>query len=277
MDTYERVTNAIIEAIEQGTQTFVMPWHKSGGKLPFNALNANPYQGINTILLWCEARARGYVHDGWATYKQWAEKGCQVRKGEKASPIIFYKELVKENEQGEEEKRRIVKSYAVFNAAQVDGYDLPDLTGKPPVERLEAVEAAIRKTGIPVTEEGDRAFYRPSSDTVTMPDSRLFKGEGEERQEAWYSVLFHELGHATGHPSRLDRQMGQRFGDDAYAAEELVAELTAAYCMARLGLSSHPRDDHAAYIQSWLKALKNDKKLIFVAAAKAQAATDYLL
>lgn len=277
MDTYERVTNAIIAAIEQGTTSFVMPWHRSGGRLPHNATNQNPYQGINTIILWCEARARGFVHDGWATYKQWAEQGCQVRKGEKASPIIFYKELIKENEDGEDEKRRIIRSYSVFNAAQVDGYEAPNLTDREPVERLADVEAAIQKTGITVNEEGDRAFYRPSTDSVTMPDSRLFKGEGFERQEAWYSVLWHELGHATGHPSRLDRHMGKRFGDDAYAAEELVAELTAAYCMARLGLSAQPRDDHAAYIENWLKALRNDKKLIFVAAAKAQAATDFLL
>lgn len=279
IDVYQRVTDTIVAAIEKGADDFVMPWQRGGSsRLPTNVESTKHYAGINVLSLWCCAEAAGYSSNTWGTYKQWQALGAQVRKGEKAAPVIFYSELIKENEEGEDTKYRIIRSYNVFNAAQVDGYTEPSAdTYGDPIERLAHVEAFVAGTKVTVIEGGDRAFYRSATDQVHMPDSQRFRDtQTASRTEHFYSVLSHELVHATGHKSRLDRDFSSRFGDEAYAAEELVAELGAAYLCAYLEISPCVREDHACYLASWLKVLKGDKKAIFAAAAKAQQAVEYL-
>ena len=280
MDIYQQVTDSIVSAIENGVGDFKMPWHRGGGEIPLNIISGNNYQGINILTLWVEGQARGFGSSTWGTYRQWAEAGCQVRKGEKASTIMFYKQFTeeaKEGEDGEEKTRRIMRSYAVFNGDQVEGYSDPELLEVSEMERLEHVELAIKATGANIKSGGTKACYIPSTDTVLMPDERKFFGDDNKRTEAYYSVLWHEIGHWSGHKSRLDREMTNKFGDDKYAMEELIAELTSAYCCAQLSISPSPREDHAQYIASWLDVLKKDKKAIFYASARAQEAVNYLL
>jgi antirestriction protein ArdC len=275
-DLYTEVTDTIVAALETASSDCVMPWDRSGASsMPVNIETGNAYQGINTLNLWCVAMNRGYRTTVWGTYQQWQHSGCQVRKGEKASQIIFYKEVKKEGDDGEE-KRRVLRGYSVFNAEQVEGFTVPEKNGDP-IERLEHVETVIRATGADIRIGGAVAAYHRGHDHILMPDEERFYGQGTVRRENWYSVLWHELGHFTGHPSRLNREMGKRFGDDAYAMEELVAELTAAFCCADLGITKHVREDHASYLKNWLTVLKGDKKAVFYAAARAQEAVQWLL
>jgi antirestriction protein ArdC len=246
--------------------------------LPVN-VTGRAYRGINVPLLWATADAFGYASPIWGTYKQWQERGAQVRKGEKSTMIVFWKKLsyATKNDEGEEEtsERLMARGYFVFNAAQVDGYvakptkaigDLPES------ERIANAESFFTATGSTVRHGGNRAYYTTSDDHIQMPEFGQFR-DGI----SYYSTLGHEHVHWTGHKARNNREFGKRFGDNAYAFEELVAELGAAFICAELGLTNEPREDHAAYIASWLGCLKADKRAIFTAASKAQAAADYLL
>ena len=274
MVVYERITQVIIEQIEQGVGDFKMPWNRSDQKLPRNILTDNEYQGINTISLWCQATSRHFTSSKWGTYKQLSEAGHQVKKGEKSSIIVFYKELKQKNDDGDDETRRVLRHYSVFNLCQTEDYKPEDVPDRP-IDRLEHAEMAVRATGAVIEVGGDRAAYNWATDKIHMPDEGRFNGT--DRTEDWYSVLLHELTHWSGHKSRLDREFGKRFGDNAYAVEELVAELGAAYLCARLNITPTVRSDHSAYIQSWLSVLKADKKAIFTASARAQEACNYLL
>lgn len=164
------------------------------------------------------------------------------------------------------------RGYSVFNAAQVDGYNPPTVTDAPMLERIEQADAFFKNVGAVVRHGGNQAFYAPVSDHIQMPPFQAFV-----ENIPYYSTLAHEHTHWTAHTGRCDRQLGKRFGDNAYAAEELIAELGAAFACAHLGLSTEPRADHAQYIQSWLRVLKADKRAIFTAASKAQQATDWLI
>jgi len=276
-DIYQQITDTIVSAIEKGVGDFIMPWHRGGGEIPININSGNEYQGINILNLWVTEQTRGFNSSTWGTYRQWKEKECQVRKGEKSSPIIFYKQLMYEDEQGEDQSRRLLKSYSVFNSDQVDGYTPPETETIEPLQRLEHVDKAIQSTGATVLEGGDKAYYKPSTDTVHMPDSTRFIGDNACRTESYYAVLWHELGHWSGKTGRCSRDLSGRFGDEKYAMEELVAELSSAYCCAKLGISTEPRADHACYIANWLEVLKQDKKAVFYASARAQEAATYLL
>jgi antirestriction protein ArdC len=284
IDVYTQVTNNIIAAIEAGAGDWQMPWHRSGEGLnrPVNIDTNNAYRGINVVSLWVAAQARGFGTGTWGTYRQWQNNGAQVRKGEKASLVVFYKEFDVEEttDDGETEhgKRLMARASWVFNADQVDGYAAPPLpTPKDPVQVLDEAERFIAGTGAIVHHGGSRAFYRPSDDIIQMPERERFLGSAtSSATESYYATLLHELTHWTGHDRRCDRQFGKRFGDDAYALEELVAELGAAFLCADLGVTLTPRPDHAAYIDNWLKVLKADKKAIFTAASQAAKATDYL-
>lgn len=284
IDVYTQVTNNIIAAIEAGAGDWQMPWHRSGEGLnrPVNIDTNNAYRGINVVSLWAAAQGRGFSTGTWGTYRQWQNNGAQVRKGEKASLVVFYKEFDVEEatDDGETEqcKRLMARASWVFNADQVDGYAAPALPEpKDPVQVLDKAECFIAGTGAVVRHGGSRAFYRPSDDIIQMPEREHFLGsETSSATESYYATLLHELTHWTGHDRRCDRQFGKRFGDDAYAMEELVAELGAAFLCADLGVTLTPRPDHAAYIDNWLKVLKADKKAIFTAASQAAKATDYL-
>lgn len=253
-----------------------MPWHvKNGGipGIPINAASKRAYRGINTIMLWAAAQSAGYPSGFWATYKQWAETGAQVRKGEKSCPVVFWKMLNDEQDACNVRNARFVaRAFHVFNVAQVDGFEAPDAPRLPEPERSERAEAFFTAIGADMRQGGNRAFYSVGSDYIQMP---LFVAFAESSM--YYSTLAHETIHWTGHVSRCARNLKGRFGTEAYAAEELIAELGAAFLCADLGLTLEPREDHAAYIASWLaKVLKNDKRYVFIAAAHAQRAADFL-
>ena len=235
---------------------------------------------MNVLLLWGEAVEKGYTAPIWVTYKQAQELGGNVRKGEKSALVVYANKLTRTEtgDQGEEIEKQIpfMKAYAVFNVQQVDGlpahyYGQPE-NPLPLSERLEAVDKFITQTGADIRNGGNSAFYAPSKDLVQMPPFEAFKDK-----ESYYATLLHELTHWTSHKSRLDRSFNaKRFGDHGYAREELVAELGAAFLSADLGITPEVREDHAAYLDHWLKTLKEDKRAIFSAAAHAQRAADYL-
>jgi antirestriction protein ArdC len=277
-DVYRTVTDAIINAIEQGVGTWRMPWHTSGrfAFSPINATSKKPYRGINTVCLWAAAQAKGYESGEWATYQQWQEKGAQVRRGEKATLVVFWKfaNESKETEDGEATSSRLLfsRGYSVFNAAQVDGYT-PKIDAETPIpERIAHADGFFTAIGADVRHGGNQAYYTTSDDHIQMPPFQAFR-----ENVSYYSTLAHEHTHWTAKAGRCDRQLGKRFGDNAYAAEELIAELGAAFTCAHLGLSTEPREDHAQYINSWLRVLMADKRAIFTAASKAQQPTDWMV
>jgi antirestriction protein ArdC len=281
-DVYARVTAQIINAIERGVGNWRMPWHTSGkfAFSPINVTSRKPYRGINTLCLWSAAQAKGYERGEWATYQQWQEKGAQVRKGEKATTVVFWKfanESAESQDDGAEapagrSRLLFTKGYSAFNASQVDGFSPPLDAEVLMPERIAHVEAFFQAIRADVRHGGNQAFYAPASDHIQMPPFGAFT-----ENVCYYSMLAHEHMHWTGHRSRCDRQLGKRFGDNAYAAEELIAELGAAFTCAHLGLSTEAREDHAQYIQSWLRVLKADKRAIFTAASKAQQAADFMI
>jgi antirestriction protein ArdC len=281
-DVYARVTSQIVNAIEQGVGTWRMPWHTSGRYAfsPINAASKKPYRGINTVCLWAAAESKGYDSGEWATYAQWQERGAQVRKGEKATTVVFWKFAngTAENQDGDDNQPStgsrllFTRGYAVFNAAQVDGYTPKPEPAVTMPERIERAETWFQSIGADVRNGGNRAYYAPGTDHIQMPPFAAFA-----ENVPYYSTLAHEHTHWTARAERCDRHLGKRFGDSAYAAEELIAELGAAFVCAHLGLSTEPREDHAEYIQSWLKVLRADKRAIFTAASKAQQAADYLI
>jgi antirestriction protein ArdC len=280
-DVYQKVTDAIINAIENGVGNWRMPWHTSGRYAfsPLNVTSRKAYRGVNTLCLWAAAQANGYESGEWGTYKQWQERGAQVLKGEKATTVVFWKfaNNAAESEDGDESPKSgsrllFTRGYSVFNAAQVDGYTPKADPDMPMPERIERADAFFQAIGANVQHGGNRAYYAPDSDHIQMPPFGAFV-----ENVSYYSTLAHEHTHWTAKVDRCDRQLGKRFGDNAYAAEELIAELGAAFTCAHLGLSTEPREDHAQYINSWLKVLKADKRAIFAAASKAQNAADFMI
>jgi antirestriction protein ArdC len=277
-DLEATVTAKIIAALEAGTR----PWQKSwtgtdADGLPLNA-SGRAYRGINIFMLWMEQMIHGYSSRHWFTMKQANNFGAKIRKGQKSTMVIYAKPMEKEVEDkdnpGKTKKIKwfFNKYYLVWNADQIDG--LPEKFSKPEVAdsgdkarlaRIEHAEEFFAKTGSTVRSGGNRAFYSVTDDFIGMPEFNAFKDA-----ESYYATLGHEHVHWTRHPSRLNREKKN------YAEEELVAEIGAAILCAGLGIGSDVRDDHASYVASWLKALKDDKRLIFVAAAQAQRAVDYL-
>ena len=285
IDVHEKITNRIIEAIEKGAGEFKLPWHRPAGSItrPTNIQSKKAYRGINVVTLWVEAQLRGYATPVWGTYKQFQEAGCQVRKGEKASLVVFYKEIEFERDAAEMKdgddptsSAWLARGYWVFNAEQVDGYELPEQPPVAAIDRNDSVEAFMASTGIETRWGGHSAYYRPSDDAIQMPERGLFTGtDTTSATEALYATWLHEGVHATGHKSRLARTFGGRFGDSAYAREELAAELTSAFLCAALGIV--PTVRHADYLGSWLEVLRADNRAIFKAASQASKAADYLL
>ncbi|WP_219892939.1 ArdC family protein [Aquisediminimonas profunda] len=286
-NVYGAITDQIIAAIEAGAEHPQMPWHRAGGSIqrPTNIESRKAYQGVNTVALWAAADARGFAHGLWGTYRQWQEKGAQVRKGEKSSVIIFYRDLESNDRDaqssGDDDRNNrffVARASRVFNVAQVDGFELPAI--EPAIDRIDpcvTAEAFVAATNAKITVAGDRAFYNRATDSITMPDRHRFVGTKTSTvTESWYSTLLHELTHWSGAESRCARTFGERFGDDAYAMEEMVAELGAAFLCGDLGITAEPRVDHADYIGHWLRILKGDRKAIFTAASAANKASEYL-
>lgn len=282
-DIHQELTDQIVSAIEAGAGDFAMPWHRDAARqIPKNIASENKYRGINVVALWVAQMTRGFDSNIWGTYRQWQEKKAQVRRGEKASLVVFYKNIRDEEttDPGEIEEKRllIAKASYVFNANQVEGYaarKAPSLEGNS--IGLDSVEQFVNSTGAQIRHGGDRAFYRCDTDTIHVPTRDRFIGTTTSSPtESYYSTMLHELTHWTGPEQRLDRQLRQRFGSEAYAMEELVAELGAAFLCADLGISLEPRLDHSAYLRSWMAVLKSDKKAIFTAASKASEAVAFL-
>lgn len=276
-----RITQEIIARLEAGTKPWVQPWRGVPVSRPLRACGI-PYRGMNVFWLWMVADMCGYTSPYWMTYNQAKTLGAQVRKGEKSTIAIFYKSYTKEVEapdtgEKSDEARRVLKAYPVFNADQVDC--LPERFH--PAVSLDLVEPEGREAeldayfaAIPVNLRhlGCEAYYEPTTDRVTMPPASLFSGF-----DHYYATLAHELSHWTGHSSRLARDLKNRFGTAAYAAEELVAELSSAMLGAELGLPVTHLDSHASYIEHWLKLLREDDRAILTAAAKAEEASSLLL
>tara|TARA_B100000378_G_scaffold270794_1_gene260525 strand:- start:2178 stop:3134 length:957 start_codon:yes stop_codon:yes gene_type:complete len=281
-DVYQRITDKIVAQLEEGTRPWFKPW-KGGAPCRPLRHNGQPYRGINVVVLWMEAEDRGYSSPYWMTYKQAQELGGQVKKGEKSALVVYANTFEKKEEDpetGEERETRIpfMKGYSVFNADQIEG--LPEqfhVAAEPDqpenqFARIEAADRFFENLGADIRSGGGRAFYSPSGDFIRMPPFESFVSA-----EAHAATLAHECIHWTMHKSRLDRDLGTKGrGDAGYAREELVAELGSVFVCADLGIEAEPRDDHAAYIASWLKALKNDKRAIFQAASHAEKAVGFL-
>jgi antirestriction protein ArdC len=281
-DIYQRVTDHILVAMAANPQAqWVMPWHvPTCSALPLNAATGQSYRGVNTVSLWCEAALKGYETPYWATYRQWQALGAQVRKGEKATPVVFWKidqgpdkeDAEEADLEGQTTKRRVIaRGYSVFSADQVDGWTAPEVLRRPVEGRIPEAEAFLFHLGADIRHGGGEAYYRPDADHIQMPRLEHFREPLD-----YYATLAHELGHWSGARDRLARDLAPRFRADAHAAEEMVAELTAAFQMARLGLCSTPRPDHAPYIAHYHRILGRDPTAIFTAAAQAQRAVDFL-
>lgn len=277
-DLYADVTNRIITALEQGTPPWICPW-QNGSAMPSNLATGKPYRGINVLILSVEAMGHNYTDSRWLTFRQANELGTRIRKGEHGTSIVFYR--LREISEGTGDvtdavtaARRgvpMLRSYTVFNASQLEC--IPDRFALRPVVAWQPVseaEQVINKTGAVIHHGGDHAFYRPSDDSIQLPPLASFSQSVD-----YYATALHELCHWTGHSSRLNRVLGRRHDIDAYAFEELVAEIGAAFLCAHTGLPA--RMEHASYIDSWLDALRRDKRLIFVAAGASQKAADFVL
>lgn len=281
VDVYAAVTDRIIAQLEKGCIPWRKEWKASkGSQLPSNFITGKPYRGINIWLL----VPAGFADSRWLTYKQAQEIGAQVRRGEKGTPIVFWSlwnKPAKPAAAGDDEEKAIpfARQYTVFNVEQCDGIPVELPFEQPTFEPIPAAQAIadeyLQRAGIELRHGGPRAYYSPRLDYIQMPQPAAFTSPA-----AYYSTLFHEQGHSTGHESRLNRDFkgATTFGDCDYSKEELVAEFCAAYLCAETGISNEQLEvNHAAYIQGWLKALKNDKKLLVSAAQKAQRAADLIL
>jgi antirestriction protein ArdC len=283
-EIYSRITRRIIADLEQGIRTWHRPWSagNSEGRImrPLRH-NGIPYQGINVVMLWSASVANGYACPFWLTFRQAHELGGHVKKGERGELVVYASRVTRTatNDKGEEVEREIpfLKGYTVFNAEQCEGLpahytakaEVPTLS---PLQRIEAADRFFAATGADIRHGGTRAYYAEGPDYVQMPPFETFRDA-----ESYAATLGHELCHWTKHAKRLARDMGRaRYGDEGYAREELVAELGAAFLCADLGITPDVRPDHAAYIATWLKVLRDDKRFIFSAAAHAQRAADYL-
>ncbi|UYN96061.1 MAG: DUF1738 domain-containing protein [Enhydrobacter sp.] len=282
LDLHQRVTDEIVQAIEAGAGKFFMPWHGIPEGIPRNVLTGTPYHGVNTLILWAAAKNRKYRTPYWATYRQWLEVGAQVRKGEKATVVVFYKQIPLEAEDVEtgdivSDYRLVARAFFVFNGAQVEGWKVPGLESVDWIQNHDRIEEFVLCTGADIRSAGDKACYDRLGDYILVPDRVMFQGSPtRSATEGYYSTVFHELVHWTGHHRRLARNLSGRFGDEAYAMEELVAELGAAFLCAEFLVPNKPRQDHAAYIADWLKVLKCDKRAIFSASVAAHQAVDFL-
>jgi antirestriction protein ArdC len=271
---YDIITEEILKIMEKGVIPWQKPWSSKGSSR--NYVSGKPYRGINVLLLFCA----GFNSPWWLTYNQAREKGGQVRKGEKGRRIIFWKLQGKSEETEAEEsvqrKIPLLRYYTVFNLQQVEGIEAPPEPERVVLDPIAGAEAIVQAMPQPPAFSlGDRAAYNPARDLIIMPDLQDFTGA-----EEYYSALFHELAHATGHQSRLQRKEItdiKDFGSDDYSKEELVAEMAASFLCGEAGILPATVQNSAAYLQCWAARFKEDRKMVVCAAAAAQRAADYIL
>jgi antirestriction protein ArdC len=280
-DLYQTVTDQIVAMLETG----VVPWRspilgRSSAGHPKNLNTGKEYRGVNVFLLAFTAYAKGYGSSYWLTYNQAKERGGNVRKGEKSSMVVFWKQYeTKDKQSGEPVKVPVLRYYNVFNAEQIDGIEAPDAVkftplDFQPIEAAEQIAAGYLGSPSVSHDGGQQAFYRPVTDTVHMPEKTRFAAV-----EEYYSTLFHELSHSTGHSTRLDRKIDtdpKPFGSSDYGKEELVAEMSAAFLCGHAGIHPTVIGNQAAYLDGWLKVIKADKKLVIAAAGQAQRSADWI-
>ena len=275
IDIHQTITNQIIEAMEQARGTGRRLWD-SQPSLPLNLTTGKPYQGINTLILWAAGLQHAYTSPYWLTYKQAADKGGQVRKGEHGTLCVFYKpwestETNRETGETETVKGAVLKSFRVFNLNQIDGIEAPAQESRALFQAIEEAERILQASPAPIHIGGTRAYYVPSRDVIYLPPREDFV-----TAEAFYSVALHEMTHSTGHASRLARDFSGRFGTEAYAFEELIAEMGSAFLNADLGIIGSTLQDHADYLAHWVAILRDDKKAILTAAAQASKAHAFI-
>lgn len=279
-DIYNRITQQIINQLEAGVRPWTQPWTSSSSVSRPLRHDGTPYSGINVLLLWAEAANRGFARSTWMTFRQALALGGHVRKGERGATVVYANQLVRADADkvGEEAERRIpfLKAYTVFNLDQIEAlpetFEAEAVAVSNPDHRIARIDAFFGRCGADIRHGGGCAYYAPEPDHVQMPPFEAFQSA-----DGYYATLGHEMTHWTRHPSRLDRDFGRRrHGDAGYAREELVAELGAAFLCADLGLALEPREDHAAYIGSWLQVLRDDRRFIVSAASHAQKAVDHL-
>jgi len=277
----EEITGRILEDLEKGVTPWEKPWKAGRGlPLPMNASTQKHYRGINVFVLWDEQQRRGFSSPAWVTFNQAKALGGAVKRSEKGTGVVFYKRLAKTNSLNlddqvmlEEQTFWVLRTYTVFNLDQVEGLDhlKPKVETVKPFAAIERAERLLKDSGAKILHSViDRAFYEPIRDQITLPLKESFTSP-----EKYYETALHEICHWSGAKHRLDREFGKWFGDQAYAFEELVAEMGAAFLCVSCGI---PYDtQHASYIGGWMKILKDNKRAIFTAAAKAQAAMDFVL
>jgi antirestriction protein ArdC len=281
-DLYAETTARIVAALERGAPPWVRPWSQVIDAIPVNAQSRRQYRGVNFALLSLEAERCDYRVNRWLTFRQALELGARVRRGEHGTPVVFWKlrqvALSADSYPQEEDASALpekiyplLRAYTVFNVAQVEG--LPDAVVVPTAARWEPEakgEELLLMSGARFRQGGARAYYQPATDEIHLPPRSAFPAAS-----GYYNVALHELTHWSGHPSRCNRELSGRFGEGAYAAEELIAEMGAAYLCAHCRIDGELR--HASYLQSWLRVLRTDKRALFVAASRAQQAADYIL
>ncbi len=281
-ELYQQVTNQIITQLEKGVAPWKRPWATIGSGFPKNAASSRSYRGMNVLLLWSAAEAKGYDSSLWGTFRQWKALGGFVNRGEHGTKIVYWNVVIKDHldrDSGEhvEEKVFFAREYTVFNLTQCSGMALDRFRVVRPLGNFVdfgPAEEAITSTGADVRHGGNAAYYRPDGDYIQLPIKEAFASSA-----SYYSTALHELAHWTGHANRLNRlDKLARFGDKSYAAEELVAELGAAFLTASLGIpNGRTLEDATTYLGNWLSILKADSRAIFTAASAASAAADLIL
>jgi antirestriction protein ArdC len=279
-DHYQELTDKMVAALEAGTAPWRRPWNPDacgGATTPVNAATGHRYRGVNLFVLGMSPLAFASNDPRWCSYRQAAARGWQVRKGEKATPVYFYKPIEVEDKSADSDhdSRRIpiLRTFSVFHTSQVEGITAlaPPVATKTVPERIEDVEIIVKASGVLVRIGGDRAFYSPASDSIQMPPDAAFASPAKRA-----ATVLHELGHASGAKHRLNRDLSGKFGSSAYAREELRVEISSVLVGGAIGLPSDI-PHHASYLSSWLEILKSDKREIFYASADAQRIADYIL
>lgn len=283
-DIYQEVTDKILEQLKKGVAPWNKPWKSRAGAggIPLNKTTGKQYNGVNIVLLWSSADEHNFQTNEWGSFKQWADKKEFVKKGEKGTMIVYYDTIERPDKNDEDKIKKIpfIKSSYVFNRSQLQSYDQAKEEKpeeKPLVNRIEAVEMFVKSTGAIIEHGGNVACYIPMLDKIKMPEIHSFVDQKDcTAAEAYYSTLFHEETHWTGHASRLNRDIHNKFGNEKYAKEELVAELGASFLGAEFKIEKQPVENHAAYIAGWMKKLKEEPTTFMTAASQASKAVAFL-
>jgi antirestriction protein ArdC len=276
-ELYQELTNQVIHLMDKHGSDWIKPWAGSNAN-NHNKFTKTIYSGFNCLSTGLSIYKNNFKSNEWGTFKQWANAGYKLKKGSKGTAIIFWSLVEKRSADADDsETFPIAKSYYIFNAEQIEGYEVQPIkiTEDFTVERVDNI---INSSKVKLQHGSNRACYIPAQDMIMMPEKSSFTGtDTSSNIESYYNTLLHELAHWTGHKSRLDRKLNSRFGNDAYAFEELIAELSAVFSTARLDISPEPRADNAKYLNNWKRVLRDDPRALQKACALAQKATDYLL